>query len=120
MELVIIFIVLCCVVMGEELHVSELASRLADAMTTTTNISDSQENGLTLFSYIDRLECGAERRWKGNLFTESCSNLKQMGVNKTGLYLLNDKGIAFCDMSKEWNDSQIQMMIGQIRFEDVR
>ena len=119
MKYLMVSVVLISVVVGEEHDTLNLATKLADAL-SRTNVSDHQDSGLTLYSYIDRLECGAERRWKGNLFTESCSNLKQMGVNQTGLYLLNDKGIAICDMSKEWNDSEIQMMIGEIRFEDVR
>ena len=119
MENLLILVVLWSVVIGKESHIPDIATKLANAL-SEGNVNDFQQSGLTLYSYIDRLECGAERRWKGNLFTESCSNLKQMGVNHTGLYLLNDKGIAFCDMSKEWNDSHIQMMIGKIRFEEVR
>ena len=119
MEQLIILVVLLSVVNCKESHIHEIASKLANIL-SEDNVNDFQQSGLTLYSYIDRLECGAEKRWKGNLFTESCSNLKQMGVNQTGLYLLNDKGIAFCDMSKEWNDSDIQMTVGQIRFEEVR
>ena len=119
MEYLIVSVVLWSVVVGKDTYIPEIATKLANVL-SEGNVNDIQQSGLTLYSYIDRLECGAERRWKGNLFTESCSNLKQMGVNQTGLYLLNDKGIAFCDMSKEWNDSDIQMMIGQIRFEEVR
>ena len=114
-----ISIVLWSVVTGKEPQISDISSKLADVL-SSSNETNSEQSGLTLYSYIDRLECGAERRWKGNLYTESCSSLKQMGVNQTGLYLLSDKGIAFCDMSKDWNDSEIQKIIGVIRFEDVR
>ena len=113
MEYFVVALLLCSLVAGEE------CLRIDEIISTITNQSDLKEPGLTLFSYIDRLECGVEKSWKGNIFTESCSTLKRSGVNETGFYLLNDKGIAFCDMSKNLNDSNIQTGIGRLRFKDV-
>ena len=114
-----IIILLFTLIAAEKLEDENNLYKLADLYSTSLNQTNSKEPGITLFSYIDRLECGVEKSWKGNIFTESCSNLKQMGVNETGLYLLNDKGIAFCDMSREWNDSNMQTEIGKMRFKDV-
>ena len=120
MKLIISSLVLWCLVIGEELAKHDNIHKIAGVLSKLTNDPDSNESLLTLFSYVDRMECGVEKSWKGNIFTESCNNLRKMGVNETGFYLLSNKGIAFCDMSKNWNDSDIQTIVGKIRFKDVK
>ena len=142
MEYFVVALLLCSFVIAEELDKNDNIYRIdnrnsfyrnssnlilqvstkvstSNVVSTITVQADLKEPGLTVFSYVDRLEYGVEKSWKGNIFTESCSTLKQMGVNEPGLYLLNDKGIAFCDMSKDWNDSNIQTGVGRLRFKDV-
>ena len=119
MEYIVVALFLSSLVVGEEMDTNDNIYKIDEIISTITNQTNLKEPGLTLLSYIDRLECGVEKSWKGNIFTESCSTLKQMGVNETGLYLLNDQGIAYCDMSKDWNDSNIQTGVGRLRFKDV-
>ena len=94
------------------------ASSSMDKIQATPNKSNLNESELTVFSYVDRLDCGVQKSWKGNEFTESCHSLKRMGVNVTGYYLLSNKSISFCDMSKNFSDPDFQKRIGSISFEE--
>ena len=115
LEWFILLLVLLRFVLGDKSSNSELL----ELIDIETNEDDPKESGLTLVSYIDMLDCGVEQQWKGNIFTESCGSLKEMGVNRTGLYILNNKSIAFCDMSKNSSHLNMYTQVGRIRYKDI-
>ena len=94
--------ILCCFVAGDKLNDATKIDAYSsiDTIKAPPNTSNLNESELTILSYVDRLDCGVQKSWKGNEFTESCHSLKRMGVNITGYYLLSNKSISFCDMSK--------------------
>ena len=50
---------------------------------------------------------------------DSCENLKRIGIEKSGNYLLNDGSVSFCNMEKDIWDTGIQTKLGSLLFKDA-
>ena len=63
---------------------------------------------------ISRMICKGQKKIEPNELMDSCSNLKTSGVTASGSYVLNDKSVAFCDMTKRVSDPEIQHILFKI------
>ena len=68
---------------------------------------------------IGSLKCTGSRNIVPERIYDSCENLKRIGIEKSGNYLLNDGSVSFCNMEKNIWDTGIQTKLGSLLFKDV-
>ena len=67
---------------------------------------------------IGRMKCQGQKQIEPDKLMDSCANLWINGNTETGNYILNDQTVAFCEMSKQITDPDIQHHIGSLRYQD--